>query len=209
MPKDKLSFFENIDLTNTLIRTSRVNKNYISKKLNINIEEREPYAIWCQSSPLVLQAVNIEVATSTEVATSSVGNISDSHVGVPDVCYWFDKDGFMFAEAPETEGVLIRSVHDVSGREIQTGNYILPNEQKNMLFKILEFVDAAGIKVKYFQLEPIEKQEVTAVSAAGPAIYFSLRLDPAFALEPVRTLVPTLPGLKYVDLRSENKVFYK
>lgn len=210
LTKNKISFFEAVDLNKPLIRTSKTKRDYISKKLTITIEEREPYAIWCRSVPQISIALTAPVAeAATSSASSTNSSAESSNLGTPSSCYWFDKDGFIFAEAPETEGVLIRSIHDVSLREVHVGEYVLPDDPRAILFKIFGFVDAVDIQVGRFELESLDKQEVTAFTEAGPVIYFSLRLDPSFAIEPVRSLKATLPTLKYVDLRSENKVFYK
>ena len=214
LAKNKVSFFEAIDLKSPLIRTSTINRDYIYKKLDIPLEEREPYAIWCLSVPQIstvpaVPLASMATSTASSTASSTENNTESSSTEAPSDCYWFDKDGFIFAEAPETEGMLIRSVYDISGREIHIGEYVLPDQQNAILFKIFGFVDATGIPTEYFKLEPLDKQEVTAFTRAGPQIYFSLRLDPSFALEPVRSLTAILPTLKYVDLRSENKVFYK
>ncbi|MDP3956535.1 MAG: hypothetical protein Q8P97_00890 [bacterium] len=210
LAKNKISFFEGINLKNPLIKTSVINRDYIYKKLDIALEEREPYAIWCRSVPqisTVPTAPNAEVATST--ASSTVSSTVINSPEMPSDCYWFDKDGFIFAGAPETEGVLLLEVEDISLREIKIGEYVLPDDERTTLFKIFNFIDVLNIKVRQFRLEPLDKQEVTAFTEAGPMIYFSLRLDPSFAIEPVRSLKATLPTLKYVDLRSENKVFYR
>ena len=200
LAKNKISFFENLSFSNPLIKTSEVYRNYISKSLLIAIHEREPYAIWCRSTELVQE----------ENSTSTLGTVRGNIAVALSGCYWFDKDGFVFAKAPETEGVLLREVEDVSLREVKIGEYVLPDVDRAGLFKIFGFVDALGIEVRQFRLESLDKQEVTAFTKAGPKIYLSLRLDPSFAMEPFRaTLTSILPTLQYIDLRSENKIFYR
>lgn len=211
LAKNKISFFEAIDVKNPLIKTSVINRDYIYKKLDIFFEEREPYAIWCRSVPqisIIPIASDVAVATSTASSTESSSTESSSR-GVLSDCYWFDRDGFIFAGAPETEGMLLLEVEDISLREIKIGEYVLPDDERVTLFKIFNFIDVLNIKIRQFRLESLDKQEVTAFTEAGPMIYFSLRLDPSFAIEPVRSLTATLPTLKYIDLRSENKIFYK
>src|SRR3989344_8468150 len=73
LTKDKISFFETIDLKNPLIKTSTISRDYISKKLVITIEEREPYAIWCHSLREALVISNAEVATSPPTNSFAIG----------------------------------------------------------------------------------------------------------------------------------------
>lgn len=219
LKSERISFFESLPVINPQIKSRTVERHYFERKLVIFVVEREPYAIWCrgQDGAPVFPAPSITVtpiamAISTEASSS--GSAANKPLEVilgeaPQDCYWFDRDGFIMADAPATEGVLIKDVSDVSGREVNIGDYVLPDEELAAMFRIFSFIDKSGLEIKSYRLEPLNKQELLAFIKAGPVIYFSLRLDPSFALEPIKSLASTLPSLQYVDLRSENKIFYK
>ena len=167
--------FQKIIVTDPLVASVSVYKDFFDKTLTLEIEERTPHGIWC-------------------------GEAS---------CFWFDKAGLLFAEAPAGEGGLVKSVYDTSGRTLQRGAYVLPQSELKNLFAIFEVVDVAGVGVIKFSLPSLDKQEFHAVTAQGAELYFSLRYDPLFALEALQSLKPQLGTLEYIDFRSENRVFYQ
>jgi hypothetical protein len=126
-------------------------------------------------------------------------------------CFWFDKNGVVFGEAPEMEGGLIRRVSDFSGRQIKKGDLVLENNFTGNLVKIFGVLETAGLGTS-LKLENIELQEITALPAKEglPEIYFSLRFDPSFGTSVLRELeTKGLNGIVYIDLRSENRAYYK
>lgn len=171
--------FGDVHISNPLVASFSAEKDYISRILSVKVEERTLYAIWC-----VKPGENQE-------------------------CFWFDKTGMLIASAPATEGVLIKGVYDLSGRKLAEGDYVLDEAFRANLFKIFSVIDAAGVAVIGFQLESPQKQELAAFAESGAKIFFSLRLDPRFALEPLKSLKEKLSTLEYIDFRSENRVFYK
>jgi len=178
-PGKRVSLFENISISNPQIASFVVSKDIFSRTLSVAVHERRPYAIWC------------------ETAESSTN------------CLWFDEVGVLFARAPATEGSLLNSVYDGSGRNLSTGDKVLDDDSILNMMKIFETTDLAGVEVSKFRLEPLEKEELTAITKGGAEIHFSLRLDPGFAIEPLKVLKDQLGSLRYIDLRSENRVFYK
>jgi hypothetical protein len=126
-------------------------------------------------------------------------------------CFWFDKNGIAFGESPEMEGGLIRKVSDFSGREVKEGDSILESRFAGNLIKIFGVLESAGLGYS-LKLDNIELQEITAVPAQNnlPEIYFSLRFDPSFGLTALEKLKEkNLANLSYIDLRVENRAYYK
>lgn len=174
--------FQKISVQNPLVASFIISRDLFQKTLSINIIERESYAIWCAI-----------MASST----------------ASDECFWIDASGLLFAMAPESEGALIKSIYDYSGTKLITGDYAASVDTLNKIFEIFQIIDKAGIEIVRYSLRPPSSEEFHALSRDGAEIYFNLRLNQDFAREPLIALMGELKNLQYIDLRSENRVFYK
>ena len=168
-----------------------IEKDYFKREIKISIKERERFGVWC---PL-----------------SSVDNASTT-TAVAGGCWWFDKNGVIFAEASQLEGQLINKVDDFSGRSLESGNSVLEEKFLTNLIKIFDVLDKSGLKIKSLRLENLQLQEIVADPSAVslPKIYFSLRFDPSFGVAAIESLKNLgLEKIGYIDLRVENRAYYK
>ncbi len=166
-----------------------IEKDYFKREIKIGIEERERFGVWCPS----------------------VGNASTT-TAVAGECWWFDKNGVIFAEASQLEGQLINKVDDFSGRSLEAGNLALEENFLNNLIKIFDVLDKSGLKIKSLRLENLQFQEIVADPPVTslPKIYFSLRFDPGFGVAAIASLKNLgLEKISYIDLRVENRMYYK
>jgi len=123
-------------------------------------------------------------------------------------CFWFDKNGVLFAGAAPSEGNLINKVDDFSGQPLKTGNLVLKERLIPNLIKIFDVLEKSDLGIKSLKLERLELQEISTESS--PIIYFSLRIDPSFALSVIKSLKSSgLDKIEYIDLRVENRAYYK
>lgn len=121
-------------------------------------------------------------------------------------CRWFDETGFVFMNSPSTKGAFIKSV--LSDREVKVGEYVF-NETIFKNFKdILEIFDGINVSPSRFETGDSKNEELTAFVDNLP-IFFNLRLNQEFTKEALISLKSKFSGLVYIDLRSENKAFYK
>src|SRR3989344_2806097 len=186
-----LRLYSRISVNAPRIATFEASRDYLARALTLRVTERKPYAVWCVWG------------AGEDVATAS---------GTQDVqsdCYWFDSEGFIFVKAPNTEGALLRNVLDASGRSVGVGEHILPEDMRRTLLRVFDMLTNSGVDVLRYRLEFFEKEELTAFTSLGTELYFSLRVSPEFAAEPLKVLLTATSSLKYIDFRSENKVFYK
>jgi len=166
----------------------KIDKNYLQRKISVQITERKPYGIWCLGS-------------------------SDEKTGGDDgtSCYWFDRQGVIFERSFAAEGNLIQTISDASGRRLGLSSRILPDNLTEPMLLILETIKNSEINVREIKLKDLNLQEVEVTSNGGPALYFSLRFSSdrlADAINALRQKV-NFDKLEYVDFRVENRVYYK
>jgi len=172
-------------------------KDYIERTINISVKLRERFGVWCEKGQQT-----ITNATSAEQQTD---NTTTS-------CWWFDKNGVLFAVAPEIEGNAINKIDDFSGRDLKLGDSILGENLTPNLIKIFNVLENSGLGIKALKLGSLVLQEIVfeQPQTSLPKIYFSLRFDPEFVLPAIENLKKTgLEKIIYVDFRVENRVYYK
>jgi hypothetical protein len=131
---------------------------------------------------------------------------------IRDGCWWVDRNGVIFSEAPDLKGPLIfRLVRDASDRSFSLGDNALdaPDLFPNLV-AAFNFLDEIDLEVQEFRISDLKLREATATLKNGTDIYFSLTLDPNFGLEVVRSLRESGDWsiIKYLDLRVPNRAYY-
>lgn len=181
LQSDKENFTKDLSEKFPAAKNITLDISLISRKVSIHFTERQRFGLWC-----VPQEENVE------------------H------CWWFDTDGVAFLEGPQTSGALINKVIDNSGRPMQTGSRIFDDQRyQTHLIEIFQFLSQSGLNINRLILENRSLGEIQTDHTSYPTIYFSLRISPNFALEPIKKLEPKLESLTYIDLRIENRIYYK
>lgn len=172
------------------------------KKLVVTIAEREALYTWCGTDlPL--------------------GNTNDQK------CYFADKDGYMFDEAPYfSDNVYFKffgQINKVSGNvDSPLGSYIA-KDKFSKLISLRDSLEGTGIKLSSLFLKDDEQAEFYLSSntplPGAPKINFkldsdfnnlALNLQAALETEPLRSdFSKKYSSLLYIDLRFGNKVYYK
>lgn len=184
-----------------VISEINIDKNYLSRKIKIEIKEKERFGIWCVSGEEFVIPENMSSSSSSTVEFLS-----------PEECWWFDKRGFIFEKSPSVEGVLINKVEDFSDRSLEIGDNVLKENALSNMVKIFEILDNMGFKNKSAKLNNIQFQEVVIdpKTSLKPKIYFSLRIDPYSYSSVIESLKKIgLEKIEYIDLRMENRAYYK
>jgi len=146
------------------------------------------------------QSINVSVQERERLAIWC-----DAH----DFCYWIDSEGFSFEEAPKTEGSLIVTIYDPH-TELAKGRQVIEKRFVRNLVKLI-----AGISQLHFPIKKVtferELQELHVETYAGPDILFSIRFDPELNLISLQVLQEKIgmKGIQYIDLRVENRMYYK
>lgn len=176
-----------------------IEKDYLGRKIKIEIKEREKFGVWC-AGPASAPAF----PAFDQTLTSQSANDEE--------CFWFDKEGIIFALAPKIEGNSINKIGDFSGRSLNIGDSVLEKKFVSNLIKIFEVLEKAGLRVKSLKLKDIQLQEIVFDDETKllPKIYFNLRIDPEFAVTAFRELKKQgLEKFEYIDLRVKSRGYYK
>lgn len=190
---------------NPQFKEVRVQKNYLRRTIRIIIDGREKFGVWCavEKGAVAAPPANDAVATTTDGAV--VGGMP-SHE-----CYWFDRDGVLFAKAPYVQSELFNRVHDATGRTLALRDKILPDRLFVNLVKIFALLERAGINTKTVSLDNLALEEVSTDSVSDPTLYFSLHGSPDFALGAIDAIKKggSWHTLNYVDFRADNRAYYR
>lgn len=165
--------------------TDIVIKKELFHTLIINFQKRITSGIWCRPA-------------------------DDGSQG--DKCYYFDKEGVAFANAPETEGSLILKIEDGSKNNVNLGGQVLNKNQINFIITFNDKINTNNkFKILEFKIKPNPSIDFEAVTDKNWLIYLDENQDPATAANNLLTLtkeaIKNTDNLKYVDLRIPNNIF--
>lgn len=195
VPKNNLLFISANKLEDILKkRFVKINSIAIKKSfpnsLSINIEERKSLIVWCKG----------------EAASGK--------------CFVVDDNGYAYAQAdlesPEVKENNLIEMVDSSAREINNGEKILSDDYIAFISNIKDEVyKITGINIVPHYVTPSRlSEELTAQTDAGWGIRFSNEITLDKSVRTLKTflekkVISDYSQLEYVDLRAENKVFYK
>lgn len=179
-------FWQSLQIVNPRLALISVRKNFLSRTITLSAEAREKYGVWC--------------AAGTAIKEDASGASR---------CFWFDRKGVLFREAPTVSGTLIPKINEVSSRDLKIGNAIFNDETREYVLHIFEIFQKAQVALLDLKIENLESQEITAELLHNVPAYFSLRFDSSFAVPALLELKPKLATLSYIDFRSQNRVYYR
>jgi len=179
------------------LKNLNIEKDIFNRSVKVDAQEREKFGIWC----LEINSMLNQVAASS---TFDKGFKEES-------CYWFDKEGILFVEAPAIEGELFNRMIDSTGRDLKLGDKVLDDRLLVNLVKVFEVFDTADLKSKTVFINDLKIEEVIVRPLGFPKALFSLRFDPRFSVVAINALKKSgrWQKVEYVDFRVENKVYYK
>lgn len=162
-------------------------KKKLFNTLTVNFKKRIPIGIWCQPTGDELQAGN---------------------------CYYFDKDGIVFAGAPQTEGSLILKLTDLSKNNSSLGDRVLDKNQINFVINFSNEINENGkFKILEFKIKPNSSVNFEAITDKDWSIYLDDTQDVKIAANNLLTIldevVKKTGNLEYIDLRIPSRIFYK
>lgn len=194
-PKNKIK----LDLSNQFKRLKDINLSIENQKtLVISVTERIPKYTWCGALP---------IANNNK-----------------EKCYFLDESGYIFDEAPYFSGEVYFKFYGLTdlNNGNPSGSYFFQKDFGNLiLFK--ESIENMGLKPVILYIK--ENNDATIylskgkIAPLGPEIIFKKDSDFQKIAENLKAALETEPlksefknkysSLLYIDLRFENKVYYK
>ena len=119
-------------------------------------------------------------------------------------CAWFDRNGVIFERAPAVQSSLILTV--LGNKELPQNAAYIAN-----ISAAFEITRSLGISIKEVSLSKPEFREFYIKTHDGPELRFSLGIEPnqfSAGLEKLKNS-PGFKKLRYIDMRVENKIYYK
>lgn len=162
-----------------------------SRVLTLEVEEREPFALYCPNVS--------ELRKQTQTGE----------------CFFLDEEGFIFARAPSFSGDVYFIYATSKAIENPPGKQFMGMEDFDALVQFLEKLAVLNIETVSFEARDNERSILTSSGAEIlwgenndlSVIYANLE---AFLTEDsIRKETNFLNRILYLDLRTKNKVFYK
>ncbi len=130
-------------------------------------------------------------------------------------CYDIDDDGLVFEEAPAVYGGMAIALKDNSGREVKIGDQAVGPELISFVKEVqYSLSERVNLNLIYFEISSHPAAELGAVTVEDWKIIFDPNRraeDQVTALKLVldEKIKDQRDKLEYVDLRIENRVYYK
>jgi len=125
-------------------------------------------------------------------------------------CFWFDGNGVVFETAPSAQSALVLTINSSYpvglGKKVFEENRYLQNVSAAFLM-----LKEIGISIKELRLSDPELKEFHVNTYEETEMYFSLDVDSRQFAAGIKKLAanPGLKKLRYLDMRVENRIYYK
>ncbi|MCX6812881.1 MAG: hypothetical protein NTV77_00080 [Candidatus Azambacteria bacterium] len=132
-----------------------------------------------------------------------------------DNCYYFDKEGIVFKEAPQTEGALILKIEDLEKKEVSLDDRVLNYDQLKFITEFNnKITENNQFKIIKFKITPSANFDLEAITNRGWLIYLNQNQDPVLEANNLFTILNEViknkaSNLEYIDLRIPSRIFYK
>lgn len=158
-----------------------ITKNIVKRTINLKIVERKEIGIFCRET-----------------------------------CYYIDIEGVVFEEAPQTSGTLILVINDLSKNIVRLGERVI---EKEFMFGLLDMrnclIDRFNLVAVDFVIEAAPSQDLKTNTHEGWYILFDRSQDFKNQLQSLALVLENKitdqerQTLEYIDLRIDNRVYYK
>lgn len=172
-----------------LIEKMNVDKNLFTKNLNINLKEREPVGVYCKK----------DLSAQTGMET----------------CFYFDTNNVLFKEAPRFSGQLFLVIEDSRSRDFKLGDSFDDDELLSKIFETKRIIDELRIVEYQDFFLPENSFDFWVKTKGGWYIYLDKEIDIANQLVALKKFLEEKLSpdrrqtLQYIDLRINNRIYYK
>ena len=198
------------------IKKVAIKKGLKDHSFTIEIEERKPCAVWCRvipQEPLAISTSSVSVSSSSapiRITATSSNQIS------PEVekCFFIDEGGFLFKPAPQMSGGLLATVYNEMEENLDVRMTAADSKVVKFILDAKKELSAANLNLTEFIINSKAPGDLEIIAPQGWLIYLNIDNSPAsqiWALKQVleQELKEKRTQLEYVDLRVQNRVYYK
>lgn len=185
-PKDSVFLFPRGELENILKNFHRIKKFQLEVEfpaaLRLSVEERKTWAVWCQSE-------------------------------LKRLCLLVDEEGFAFVSSPALSGKAVLKIIDERNEDF-LGKNVLPPEGFSKIRTFIGLLPRrTGEEIESVNIK-ISGNIINLVLKSGWFLIIDDETDPAKALENLSLALnskikESREKLEYIDLRFEDKIFYR
>ena len=118
-----------------------------------------------------------------------------------DSCFWVDKSGTIFDEAPKSNGSLIYVVEDATDIKPVIGNSALDQSLFSNLVRVLDILKALKLPVQAMNIDDAKFRELVVYLINGPKIVFGLSINPDFMETALSSLKNTTPVTEWKKIK--------
>ncbi len=129
-------------------------------------------------------------------------------------CFYVDKQGVIFEDAPRTSGGLVLLIKDYSDKEIKLYDQVLNLETINMITEIKNYLSSEiGLSAVSFDIDSYPVNKLRVVTNESWYVLFGLKQEIKKQLLSLKVVldekIEDRMSLQYIDLRIENRIYYK
>jgi len=129
-------------------------------------------------------------------------------------CFYIDGQGIVYESAPKTSGGLVVLIQDYSARKIKLYDKVIDSELINKILEIKDYLSMEiGLNVASFDIDSYPTDKLRVVTNESWYVLFSLKQEIKKQLLSLKVVldekIEDRINLQYVDLRIENRIYYK
>ncbi len=189
-------------------------KKISAHTLEIHLSEREPAAIWCRVAP---KPVPSTTSSTTVVAAPLGGEIPVAKQDFSpevDKCFFIDQTGFAFRPSPVLSGGDVPTVYVETAQDLALGSSVLDQKLLQFILDTRRALVAADLNLTDFVVRAQSAGDLEILAPEGWLIYLDTNRPPTGQIDALKRVLEQevkekRRQLEYVDLRVENRVYYK
>ncbi|MFA5360518.1 MAG: hypothetical protein WC320_00895 [Candidatus Paceibacterota bacterium] len=175
--------------------------------LSLKIKQREIAFLWC----LQKKSTSIIERENSLLEPEETNFLSKS-----EECYYLDKNGIIFEEAPKTQGSFLNKILITETQTRPLGTKVIAPEKLEKLNQafVLSAKEESPISINYLEMKTENSQEVRLVANEGFDVFYNLNDDFSEILKIIagmkeEQLKGSFSNLEYIDYRYPPKMYYK
>lgn len=172
--------------------------------LIVRISERKEVGVWCK-------AESIKNEKTEEENTENSVVFSDEQMGD---CFYIDKKGIIFSHSPELGGSLFLVIKDFSSKEFQLGEKASDEKLINDLIDLRNKI-TSNMEFKVYEFKIYSPSDLKMSTSEGWEAHFNPSADLEKQYDDLELVLRNKISpeerktLKYIDLRTERRAYYK